>query len=405
MINRIKYYLIFTPLWKGVGVGYLLLFLPFFSFSQHFTLDEALERALQQNKTLKVNEWDIRKQEKLVGTYKELPKTNVELQIGNIQQPFVYDYAFTAAQSFEMPSVYKARKKLLESYVQQAHLSLDLQQLSVKQQVRQAYYQLAYQQLLVKLLISQDSLFQKAAQKAAFRYNAGETNLLEKITLETQAKTLENRIQVSENQSQQAAYYLKQLLVIDTVAISNEVLNKKNHSAINAYDFPMLKTFSVLQNVNENNLLVEQQQLKPSFMGGVTNQSMEGSIRQFIVMGGINIPLFKQAPKARIEALQVEKNHIEAQRDALEIQLQTELKTLQNQWRTTQQTLDYLENSALPQADLLIKTAAKQYAEGEINYIEFQQSHAQALNIRETHLQQQLAQRQIETAINYLLGL
>lgn len=401
MIEKIKH----SPknrrawLWR-----YLLIFLPFLSYSQQFTLNEAVERALQQNKTLKLNEWEIKKQEKLVGTYKELPRAAFELQYGNIQQPFVGDYAVSATQTFELPSVYNARKKLLESYVQQAQLSLDLQQLDIKQQVRQAYYQLAYQQQLVRLVRSQDSLFQKAAQKAAFRYNAGETNLLEKITLETQAKTLENRVAVSQSQEQQAALLLKQLLVVDSVAIDNSLLSKHTNTSIYSEDFPLLKTFSMLQTVNENNLLVEKQQLKPSFMGGITNQSMEGSLRQFIVMGGINIPLFKQAPKARMEALAVEKQRINAQQDALDFQLKTELKTLQNKWNVTQRTLEYLEKSALPQAELLIRTATKQYAEGEINYIEFQQSHAQAQQIRETHLGQQLAQRQIETVINYLLG-
>jgi cobalt-zinc-cadmium resistance protein CzcA len=71
---------------------------------------------------------------------------------------------------------------------------------------------------------------------------------------------------------------------------------------------------------------------------------------------------------------------------------------------TTNQTLDYFRDTAIPQADLMISTATKQYNEGDINYLDFQQIYAQAIGIRETHLQEQLKQKLLETNIQFITG-
>jgi len=55
-----------------------------------------------------------------------------------------------------------------------------------------------------------------------------------------------------------------------------------------------------------------------------------------------------------------------------------------------QNTLQYYEQSALPQADLLLKTTYKQFRLGDIEYVEFFQNTRQAWQIREAYLSEQL---------------
>ncbi|TAG60116.1 MAG: hypothetical protein EAZ26_14130, partial [Runella slithyformis] len=50
-----------------------------------------------------------------------------------------------------------------------------------------------------------------------------------------------------------------------------------------------------------------------------------------------------------------------------------------------QNSLNYYEQSALPQADLLLQTALKNFNAGEIDYVEFFQNTQQAGQIREGH--------------------
>jgi cobalt-zinc-cadmium resistance protein CzcA len=68
-------------------------------------------------------------------------------------------------------------------------------------------------------------------------------------------------------------------------------------------------------------------------------------------------------------------------------------------------SLNYYEKSALPQADLILKTATKSYQAGEIEYIEFIQNITQGWQIKEMYLSElQIFNQQIiniETLIGH----
>lgn len=372
--------------------------------SQQVSLSEIEEMAIKNNRTLRASALEIDRNQAAVGTYREISRTIVEVQFGNTQTPFVNDYTATVLQNFESPGYYKTRKKLLESYVQQANVTLDLRQLEIRQRVRQSYVELIHEKLLLDFLKNQDSIYQKAARKAEIRYRTGETSILEKIHFETQLNALKNRINVTQIELRIPYLKLKNLAVLsDSISFSENEFYGRN-IIFNGNNLPWLRSIDAEKANLQEEILVEKSRLKPGFIGGITNQSMNGSLRQFVITAGLNIPISKRAVQSKIESLSIEKQVLDARLEALEYQLLTEFQTLQTQRNSLLSTLDYLEKMALPNAELMVATALKQYNGGEINYLEFQQIYTPAIAVRETFLQRQFELKLNETELRYITG-
>lgn len=377
-----------------------------FSFAQRISLQEAEEFAVKNNLQLRTAQAEIKHQEALVPTAILVPKTSFELQYGSIQMPNTGDYSFTIAQPFYNPKENKARKALFESYVKQATTEQELLALDIKQKVRQSYYTFAFYGQLLDLLSNQDTLFTKAIRRAEVRYGAGETSLLEKTNLEIQKQELLNRVTMAKYRLEREELVLKQLLqwTSPTILVDQAELEKETLIPNLDGNSPFVQRIDRLNDINQGQVTLAQSSLKPDFFAGITNQSMSGSFSQFVAIGGINIPIFQKAGKAKVEAYKIQQNVLSSQKSALESEILNAFETLNNELSMTLKEKEYLHNIALPQAELVSNTAQKQYLLGEINYLEYQQNFKQAYDIREQYLNKLLEQKRIENNIMYLLG-
>jgi len=136
----------------------------------------------------------------------------------------------------------------------------------------------------------------------------------------------------------------------------------------------------------------------------LTNQSIEKHFNQNYVQVGINVPIFTKAQQARISASKINEEVINQQYQYAENQLQSQLNSLKIQFDKADKSLNYYKNSAIPQADLIAKTAAKSYQAGEIEYVEFVQNITQAWQIKERHLAELQNFNQIIINIETLIG-
>lgn len=374
--------------------------------AQKQSLDAVISMALENNLGLKASEKEIVQKETMVGTWKEIPKTSFDLQYGNIQLPNVGDYAFSAMQSFKHPAVNKARKELLESLVKQSKTEQEIRELGIKMAARENYYAMAFQSKIVDFLSNQDTLFSKAINRAAVKYKAGETSVLEQKNLEIERAALQNRIRIAQKNRAMEQNKLEELTQWKNgpLFINNEELEKELLLSYESEQIPFLDRFDRLQEINQNHLGISQASLKPDFMGGITNQSMNSNLSQFIVSGGVSIPIFQKSEKAKIAAYQIEQQVIAAQRTALQSQIQLELSNLEIELKAIKNEISYLNQSALPQVQELIEIAQKQYLLGDITYLEYQQSFKQSLQIQELYLNKLLEQKRIEINIIYLQG-
>jgi cobalt-zinc-cadmium resistance protein CzcA len=368
------------------------------------SLTQAIERATQQNLTLKTTQFNVQSQQALVKSAWSLPKLSADLLAGQIQNRPL-DYTLSAVQSFEPFGVYRSREKVLTQQVNVTQKQQDIQRNDLVFNVKQQYYQLLYLYRLQQLLRAQDTLYQKAVEAATVRYKTGESTQLELVASETNRRETQNRQAVLLREIQtsymglQALLYSNEPIQIDTLvslqrsSAMQEGTNR--YVALAEEENRLSRTFTDL----------ERAQLKPDWRVGVANQSIEKRLGFTYVSGGLGIPLNTKPQKARIEAARISEQATENQLKAVQFQTQANVKILRETLAKLQNTLLYYEQSALPQADLLLKTTYKQFRLGDIEYVEFFQNTRQAWQIREGYLNQQLQFSQTVIELEKWLGI
>jgi cobalt-zinc-cadmium resistance protein CzcA len=376
------------------------------SFTTHaqLSLTQAIEQATKENLTLKTSQYTLQSQQALVGSAWQLPKLSADLLAGQIQnRPF--DYTLSAVQNFEPFGVYRGRAKVLTQQVNVTQKQQDIQRNELVFNVKQQYYQLLFLYRLRQVLQAQDTLYQKASDAANVRYKTGEATLLERVAAETNRREIQNRRVVTDRDLQMAYLSLQTLLYTTERIQIDTLLNLQrpysSPEGANRYVALAEEEAKLSRTLTE----LERAQLKPDWRVGVANQSIEKRLGFSYVSGGLGIPLNTKPQKARIEAARINEQASDSQLKSVQFQTDANVRILRETLDKLQNTLHYYEQSALPQADLLLKTTYKQFRLGDIEYVEFFQNTRQAWQIRENYLSEQLRFSQTVIELEKWLGI
>jgi heavy metal efflux system protein len=371
------------------------------------TLNTCIEKAIQNNQNLKISSLEIANNQTLIGTARELPKTNIDVQYGRTQVYTGNDVTFSFGQNFALPSLYRANQNFLKGNVLTAEKRANYTKNQLIAEVKNVYYQWLANVQIIRLLSQQDSLYAAAFRAASVRYKTGESNLLEKVSSETRLREIQNRIQMHEANKKGLIEQMKFLLnTTENINLDENVSNEKQLiiNELNVLSNPFLGILKQQNEVSKLQISLEKERLKPDFRIGVINQSIEQNYNQNVVQLGVNVPLFKKAQQARISSAKINEQITNQQLQLTESQLESQLNLLKIQYGKSKTSLDYYEKSALPQADLIIKTATKSYQAGEIEYIEFAQNITQAWQIKEMYLSELQGFNQIIINIETIIG-
>ena len=90
--------------------------------------------------------------------------------------------------------------------------------------------------------------------------------------------------------------------------------------------------------------------------------------------------------------------------DYYQIALTNQYEQLLNEVLKHQGSLNYYEENAIPQADLIIENAQKSFLNGAINYIEYFQSMRQAIDIKVNYINTLNGYNQAVINIEHLIG-
>ena len=391
---------------KAITVCFLLMLMPRLIIVSHaqISVQQAIERASQNNLALKTTALTQQSQKALIGSAWQLPKLSADLAAGQTQRrPF--DYTLSAVQSFEPFGVYRNRAKVLTQQVTVTQKQQEIQRNELAFSVKQQYYQILFLYKTRQLIQAQDTLYIKALEAAKSRYKTGETNQLEVVASETNRREIQNRRTVIDHEIQLAFMGLQTLMYSNESLMIDTLLNLQrpipSQEGINRYADLASEESQLSRNFTD----LERAQLKPDWRIGAANQSIEGKLGFMYLSGGLGIPLTNKPQKARIEAAKVGEQASENQLKAIQFQTEANTKILRESLQKLQTTLNYYEQSALPQADLLLKAAYKQFRLGDIEYVEFFQNTRQAWQIRETYLTEQLRFTQTVIELEKWLGI
>ena len=348
------------------------------------TLQAAIDTAITYNLNLRSDRLNAEYLQKLKGAAYAVPQTNASFEYGQINS-FYSDNRLSLTQNIKFPTVYARQKALYEEEWKSGVLNIAVRQNEIKKQVTRIYYQMIYLQQKQKLLLHIDSLFAEFLKNAELRLKAGESNILEKTTAETQRGQINVQLREVQQDFTVLQLQLKWLLNTSTDFIPSENVLKFSTPQINdtsvLLQHPSVKLLQQQQQISIARLQLERSRLSPDLFLGYNNVTMKGagadgkfysgSKRFQSVQFGVGIPLFKGAQRATIAAGKInvqlaENNYAQGLQ-----QLQSVYQQAIQEYNKNLQTINYYEGTALKNAETIINIANLQFKNGEINYLEW----------------------------------
>ena len=369
------------------------------------SIDQAINIAIQNNQSIKANDLVIKATESLKKTANELPKLDFNMQLGQYNS-IKFDNAFQLSQTIPFPTLFGAKKELINAEIKAKQLQQQLSIYEIKNQVRSLYYQIEYLQFNKQKLQSLDSLYIEFLRVANLRYKTGDTKKIEINTAQT--KQGEINLLTQQNQVYLINAYQSLKTVLNTndsiVLITNAYyvpLTVNNLIDTNAIaNHPMLQSLYQNMLIAEQTKKVEKAQSLPDFKIGYANQSLigfqtiNGADKYFgagnrfsVVNIGIAIPLTYGATKARIKSLEYQKQSLEQQAEYEKKQLQSQLQNTMTQYEQDVKQYNYYKSNALPNAEEIVKSAQLGYRTGDISYVEYLYALQTATDIQLNYLQ------------------
>jgi cobalt-zinc-cadmium resistance protein CzcA len=385
------------------------------------SLQECIRQALENNLILKSGQIAVEKAKNLQATAFNIEKTNVSLS----QDPTTGgspDNSLSISQSFEFPSVYIIRHRMLKAETELEQSRLDISVNEVIKEVSSLYYQLLRDKERIRILQRQDSIYRKFLFLATARLKAGESNRLEQIN----AKRLCNENQLT---LQNAGHDFQNLqLMLQSRLNTNEMIEPQEDSLptltvaypvdeLNVTQTPQNRMYESQRLASEKNLSLQRQEFMPDFNFALRNQLLIKGFNPYDVprerfdkgnfMGfeaGISFPLFFGEQRAKTKAAKKEVEIIRTQQKNALLFMRKEYETALNEYEKAKTGLDYYRQTGIRQAEEITKISRLSYENGEIGYIEYIQNLQMALEI---HLQYADAVNEYNQSIillNFLQG-
>lgn len=368
-------------------------------------LTTAVNSSLGVNPNIRAGNLEVQYQQALRGSVRDIGKTNITVTYGQYNSPVPYDNNITISQNIPNPVYLRRLGELADASIDASRLQLRVYQTRINYEVKSLYYRLIYRTEQRRLTDSLISLYERVFRAADVRFRTGETNILERYNANTQLQEAIAQRRQLEEQAKTDIQQLSRYIGDTTVAgIQDTVLREKTVAL--TLDSSLLGNNPELQMLRSQiavagkEIKVERSKLLPDFNVGYFNQSLVGThekdgVAKYYGVGkrfqgveaGISIPLFAKPQRARIRAAEVNQQRREAEVQAFYFGLSQRGALLLSDLRRLAIQLEYYRNTALPQAELLIRTSQRAFEVGELDYYQLSQSLNNANNVRRQYIE------------------
>jgi len=389
-----------------VAILLLLFSFPFLLKAQSndssFTLQKVMELTLQNNAQIKAGNYEVEYYKALKLTSTDIGKTNFSVMYGQYNS-LNTDNNFSVNQTLPFPTSFYFQSKLNEANFQGSELKLQVTKNELLSEVKSVYHHLEFLYAMQQLLRKQDSIFSQAYFALDKRYAAGEARLLEKVNAETQYMEARNLLAKNEAEINISKYRLQALMKIDNAVNINSpllklVMNLPMDSAACATN-PFSLYLAQQIEISKKQKAVEQSNFLPDIHLGYFNQSLIGvqningtdqyfdaSHRFAGVQVGVAIPLWFVPQTAKVKAAVLNELKSQSEYEQYQNNIESIYRQYLQEYLQSNNTIDYYEKNALPNANLILQQADKEYKNGELSYLEYLQSVRNALSIKANYL-------------------
>jgi len=385
------------------------------------TLTEAIQKAIDQNLSIRSANYSVAVQKSMKGASWDIPKTVIEGQYGQFNS-YQNDNSIAVIQDFSFPTVYINQHKLANATIKGAGWELQSVILGVTTQVKQVYWQLAYLNSRKQLLIFQDSLYSGFSHAAELRAKTGETNKLEMITARTQSLEIKNQLrQVMVdagiyNRKLQTLMNSNELIIpYDTVLQRLDFTPSADSTALDLN--PSMGYIRHQTEVAQITRRLELSRMMPDISFGYFSQTMAGTqeingtertfgkgYRFTGVQAGITIPLWFGPSLSRTKAARIREHASQTDADYYSGSLESSYRSLLDELSKYSASVDYYEQQAVPEANLIIGQASLSYKAGALDYLEYIITLNRALEIKQNYLDALNNYNQTIINIDFLTG-
>ncbi len=391
--------------YKIMKPKYFSLFLILFflkSFSQtSISLQNAYDKAIQNNLNLKSGQLKVDYQNRIQNSAVAIDPLNINAEIGQINSAYV-DNAFSVNQTLRLPKFYKTQKQVLTEQWKNAMLDLDVQKWQLKREIALVYNNLNYLDEKQKLLKKADSIYSNYYKRSEIRLKAGESNILEKTTAEAYRSQAEIQLQ-SLMKDREISLHQFNYLINDGEIYGNE----KGRFYLLNLDFDenfsgnptVLSQLEHQKNIENARLEAEKAKLLPSFNLGINSTTMKGNgsddkyyngTQRFQSgLVGVALPVFNSAQKSLIEGQKINQQIAENNYDIAVRDFKNRYAKTYGEYQKLKSEIDYYKTKGLKNAQTIMFTADLLSKEGEINYLEYTILVNQSLDIQNRYIDAQ----------------
>ncbi|MCU0426112.1 MAG: CusA/CzcA family heavy metal efflux RND transporter [Candidatus Kapabacteria bacterium] len=394
--------------------------------SNGFTLEQAIEIALKNNPSLQAGRTEIELQSALQRTSSDIGKTTVSAMIGQYNS-FAQDNSIAVSQAIPFPTVLTSQFALGDAHIRGAELKFAATRNDLLFAVKSAFYQIAVLQERERLLREQDSVLAMFAKAAKVRTNTGETSKLEASAASLQALEVSTILAQTRADILTAQTQLQTLLAVrssvnSTLSIiaPNPLKRSLQMPLIEGSDsaritqnplYAFIRQQIAIANAAE---AVEAARILPDFSVGYFSQTLIGASENGRIAGandrfsgvqvGVAVPLWLPPQLAKVESSRLAADLARINAEAVRNQLTGEYAKAVQQYLKFKRSVEFYEQSALPEAAQILDAAQKSYTSGNIGYIEYSQALTRVLAVKTNYADALNAHNHTVLMLEFLAG-
>ncbi len=361
---------------KSLFIGVLLSFVfPSESAGQCLTMDQVVQKALENHPAVRSSGSLVRKAVELRKTSFDPGRLDVEFERGRS----VPDGAFSLKQTFSFPTVYAAQSQLNKQQVRLAEDHNELTVAGLKRDVMLRYNDAQYLKALVTEYEDQDSLYAGFAMASARQFQAGQIDYLQKVYAEAQALEVHN-LSIKHRTGYLSALEQLNTLINDHGISVTDLQPLSMAGDTSSANHPAVKFYGEAEELQRLRVRVERARSLPDvFLGFRSSDTNWGAGS---VQLGVAIPLWAGQHRGAIGAARYE---AEAARFDLQNQQMDARMEIQAAWGEVaahRSLVDYYQTSGMHQAEKIIDTSYRLLKSGQSDYISFIRNLSDAFEIR-----------------------
>ena len=367
----------------------LLMIPPMIQAQQTVTLDEAIERTIENSPRLKAAKASINRSQAAKGESWDLGATSFDYSWGQLNGMNRNDRQFNVSQPLGSVITPFYKNALVKKQIATSEYYRDLVEKEIIAETKRAwtYYQYIYQKK--KILDEQNNFAELLFRTGEIRYQQGDINLLEKNMTSAQAASMKNKVFQTEEEFKIALARLQWACYSEVVPVTEDSLPEKFEVNINESQPSSAHRLYFNSKVSESEaaVKVEQSRYLPDFSIGYMRQNIlpDKGLNAWTV--GLSIPLMFHGQKSRVKQAKYNSEMIRYEADDNIRQLNNKLTELQTELRKYGESIRFFENSALAEADAMMRAAELQMKHNESSISEFIQSMNSALEIKQAYIE------------------